>query len=255
MTLPLIMVAPNGARRGKADHPALPVTIPELIACAKECFAAGAGGIHAHVRNKSGEHVLDAGLYKELIAELSVVVPEMAVQITTEAVGLYSPAQQRALVAAVRPTMVSVALREITAEPDERLTRSFFHDCAEASIAVQHILYSAEEVDQIAALIERGTLPKGQIQLLHVLGRYRGDHQTSPSDLLEPLERQKRHGIQADWAVCAFGRSETDCLLHAISSGGKVRVGFENNLHNADGSRALSNSERVREVCGLVQAK
>lgn len=169
MTLPLVMVAPNGARRGKADHPALPVTIAELVACAKECFAAGAGGIHAHVRGKAGEHVLDAGLYKELIAELAVVVPEMAVQITTEAVGLYSPAEQRALVAAVRPTMVSVALREITCEPDELLTRSFFHDCAEASIAVQHILYAAEEVDQMAALIERETVPKGEIQLLHVL--------------------------------------------------------------------------------------
>lgn len=255
MTLPLIMVAPNGARRGKADHPALPVTIPELVACAKECFAAGAGGIHAHVRNEAGEHVLDAGLYKELIAELCIVVPEMAVQITTEAIGLYSPAEQRALVAAVRPKMVSVALREITAEPDEILTRSFFHDCAEASIAVQHILYTAEEVDQMAALIERGTVPRGEIQLLHVLGRYGADQQTLPSDLLEPLMRQKRQGIKADWAVCAFGKPETECLLKAISLGGKVRVGFENSLHNADGSLALSNSERVREIRGLVQAK
>lgn len=174
------------------------MTIAELIACAKECFAAGVGGIHAHVRGEAGEHVLDSGLYKELIAALDVVVPEMAVQITTEAVGIYSPAQQRALVAAVRPTMVSVVLREITAEPNERLTRSFFHDCAEASIAVQHIFYAAEEVDQLAARIECGTVPKGEIQLLHVLGRYTADQQTSPSDLLELLERQKRHGITAD---------------------------------------------------------
>ncbi|MDP4823830.1 MAG: 3-keto-5-aminohexanoate cleavage protein, partial [Aestuariivirgaceae bacterium] len=36
---------------------------------------------------------------------------------------------------------------------------------------------------------------------------------------------------------------------------GKVRVGFENSLYNADGSLALSNSERVREIRGLVQAK
>jgi uncharacterized protein (DUF849 family) len=50
------------------------VTIAELIACAKECFAAGVGGIHAHVRGEAGEHVLDAGLYKELIAAFDVVV-------------------------------------------------------------------------------------------------------------------------------------------------------------------------------------
>lgn len=254
MTLPLIMVAPNGARRGKADHPALPVTIPELVACAQECFAAGAGGIHAHVRDEAGEHVLDAGLYRELIAELGVAAPDMAVQITTEAVGRYAPAEQRTLVAAVRPTMVSVALREITAEPDERLTRSFFHDCAEAGIAVQHILYSAEDVDHLAALIARGTIPQGEIQLLHVLGRYSAGQQSSPSDLLEPLEHQTRHGIRADWAVCAFGRSETECLLKAVTQGGKVRVGFENSLQNADGSIASSNAERVREFRRLVQA-
>ncbi|MEF9602808.1 3-keto-5-aminohexanoate cleavage protein, partial [Paracoccus sp. PXZ] len=93
-------------------------------ACARECHAAGAGGIHAHVRDAEGRHVLDAGLYAELIAELARAVPEMAVQITTEAVGRYSPAEQRALVARLRPAAVSVALREITAEPDARLTRA-----------------------------------------------------------------------------------------------------------------------------------
>ena len=92
MSLPRIMVAPNGARRGKADHPALPVTIPEIVACAADCFAAGADGLHAHVRDGAGEHVLDAGLYAELMTELARTVPGMPVQITTEAVGRYTPA-------------------------------------------------------------------------------------------------------------------------------------------------------------------
>ena len=97
MSLPCVMVAPNGARRGKADHPALPVTIPEIVACAVDCQAAGADGIHAHVRDAEGAHVLDAGLYAELIAALAQATPGLAVQITTEAVGRYSAAAQRAL--------------------------------------------------------------------------------------------------------------------------------------------------------------
>ena len=64
MALPKIMVAPNGARLGKADHPALPVTIAEIVACAAACWHAGAGGIHAHVRDAdlviTGEGFLDA---------------------------------------------------------------------------------------------------------------------------------------------------------------------------------------------------
>lgn len=30
--LPRLMVAPNGARLTKADHPQLPITIPEIVA-------------------------------------------------------------------------------------------------------------------------------------------------------------------------------------------------------------------------------
>ena len=43
--LPRIMVAPNGARRTKADHPRLPISAEEIATTAAACFAAGAGGI------------------------------------------------------------------------------------------------------------------------------------------------------------------------------------------------------------------
>lgn len=251
--LPLIMVAPNGARRGKADHPALPVTIPEITACALDCHDAGAGGIHAHVRDEDGQHVLDAGLYAELMAELARKVPGMAVQITTEAVGRYAPADQRALVARLRPASVSVALREITAEPDTRLTRAFFHDCAGQGTAVQHILYDADEVDLLAALIADGTIPAAPLQLLHVLGRYSDGQISSPADLAAPLSRQRAAGLQPDWAVCAFGPAETACLLAAHRAGGKMRIGFENNLLMADGSIAASNAARVAELASHLK--
>ncbi|MEM8916119.1 MAG: 3-keto-5-aminohexanoate cleavage protein, partial [Pseudomonadota bacterium] len=117
--LPTLMVAPNGARRTKADHPALPVTIPEIVATAKACFEAGADGLHAHVRDGDQRHVLDAGLYRELLSELSAQVPDLAVQITTEAVGQYSPPEQRAVVREVMPKAVSVALSEMLSDGDE----------------------------------------------------------------------------------------------------------------------------------------
>ena len=65
--LPKLMVAPNGARKVKKDHPEVPLTIQETVEVAKNCFKAGAGAIHLHVRNEIGEHVLDAGLYIEAL--------------------------------------------------------------------------------------------------------------------------------------------------------------------------------------------
>ena len=35
--LPKLMVAPNGARRTKQDHPAIPVTLEQTIETAKKC--------------------------------------------------------------------------------------------------------------------------------------------------------------------------------------------------------------------------
>lgn len=250
--LPRIMVAPNGARRTKADHPALPITIPEIVACGAACHAAGADGLHAHVRDAEGRHVLDAGLYAELLAEFARAVPTMKVQITTEAVGRYTPAEQRRLVETLRPPAVSIALREITAEPDARVTARFFPFCAEAGIAVQHILYDPDEVDRLASLVRGGVVPADGLQLIHVLGRYATGQVSAPADLAAPVARLAATGLAADWAICAFGPAETVILAEACRMGGKARIGFENNLLNADGSVATDNAERVAELAGRV---
>ena len=65
--LPKLMVAPNGARKVKKDHPEVPLTIQETVEVAKNCFKAGAGAIHLHVRNEKGEHVLDADVLHQLL--------------------------------------------------------------------------------------------------------------------------------------------------------------------------------------------
>lgn len=250
--LPRIMVAPTGARLGKADHRALPVTIPEIVAATVSSAAAGADGLHAHVRDPDGNHVLDAGLYRELLAELRRVLPGFFVQVTTEAVGLYSPAEQRALVAALQPDAVSVALREITAEPEATVTARFFHDCHAAGIAVQHILFDEGDVAALSRLVAEGAIPAEGLQALIVLGRYTPGQRSAPEDLAGPAAMLLSALPGVDWAVCAFGARETDCLVAAARLGGKARVGFENNRLMRDGSLAPSNAARVAEVAAAI---
>jgi len=256
MKLPMIMVAPNGARRGKADHPALPVTISETVETAKACFDAGARGIHAHVRDENGAHVLDAGLYVELIAQMENHVPDMAVQITTESVGLYAPASQRQLVRDVMPNAVSIALREMLPDDDELdAVRTFYHWADEAEIAVQHILYTPKDVADLLEYVRRGIVPNNDLQLLFVLGRYAKDQQSQVKDMdpfLDVLTTRGKSPEKIQWALCAFGRNETDCLAAAVKRGGKARIGFENSLWNRDGSLAADNAERVRELSAAI---
>lgn len=249
--LPRIMVAPNGARRTRADHPALPLTVAEIVETAKACFAAGAGGLHAHVRDAEGRHVLDTGLYRELIAEMKLAVPAMLVQVTTEAAGRYLPPVQRALVRKLQPDAVSIALREMTSDRDIESAGELYNQACASGIMVQHILYSPEEIVTLEDLVGQGVIPGDDLQLLFVLGRYTENQESSPEDLDAFVNALRESRLNADWAACAFGRHETDCLARAFALGGKARVGFENNFFNRDGSRAADNAERVREIAGL----
>ncbi|MFZ2098933.1 MAG: 3-keto-5-aminohexanoate cleavage protein, partial [Oricola sp.] len=221
---------------------------------AKACFEAGAGGIHAHVRDADQAHILDAGLYSELTAELAREVPDMALQITTEAVGRYKPEEQRAVVRAAMPEMVSVAPREMMPDADTHEAARFYAWAHEAEIAVQHILYAPDEVARLAGHVAEGVIPADGLQLLFVLGRYARDQESDPADLQPFLAALAASGMAPDWAVCAFGRSETAALAAAFKAGGKARVGFENNLFNEDGSIAAHNAARVAVIAELTKS-
>lgn len=255
----LIMVAPNGARRTKTDHPALPVTVREIAAAAVECRAAGAGAIHLHIRDGRERHTLDPRLYREAVdAVKDATDGRMFVQITTEAVGLYGPDEQVATVRAVKPDAVSVALREICpARPDETAAAGFFHWAREAGIGIQHILYSADEVYRLSGMIARRAVPGTRHAAIFVLGRYTAGQQSDPADLDAYLQAVADCAMDTmlDWMVCAFGSAETACLADALARGGHARVGFENSLWHSDGSTADSNAERVTviaDICRLL---
>lgn len=255
ITLPQIMVAPTGARRTKADHPLLPMTPREIAETARECQAAGAGAIHAHVRGDNDEHLLDAGRYREVMDLVAEHAPGMLVQVSTEAVGLYAPEAQMELVRALRPTAISVALREIapTGE-DEPVAIRFYDWCSSSGIAVQHILYDAADLQRLAALVAAGQVDGSALSMLYVLGRYTPGQQSTAADLEPFLAAASLLSQQPEWMVCAFGLGETACLTAALRAGGNVRVGFENNLFHADGSLADSNQSRVAMIRRIADA-
>jgi 3-keto-5-aminohexanoate cleavage enzyme len=250
--LPRLMVAPNGARKTQKDHPTLPMTLDETIQTAIECQKAGADGLHLHQRGPSGAHILDADLYLQAIAALKAVVPDMAIQITTEAVGVYTPEEQRKIAETVQPDHVSISLAEMLSVGERDKASTFYQNCAERGTAVQHILYGPDDLEVFQSMLDQGELVASDLQLLFVLGRYNLDQQSSPSHLDLFTDWLDTINFPADWAVCAFGHGETDCLKAAIEAGGKARVGFENSFFNSDGSLAKNNAERVQEISRIM---
>ncbi|MGX5826859.1 3-keto-5-aminohexanoate cleavage protein [Mesorhizobium sp. 43Arga] len=255
-----IAVAPNGGRRTQADHPALPMTPDELADVAAASLEAGAAMIHVHVRDRDGRHLLDADSYRAATTAIRASVGDrLVIQITSEALGIYRPEQQRRVVLETRPEAVSLALRELV--PDqahEAGFASFLEKLRAERVIPQIILYSPEEATYLAALAGRGVIPFDNLPVLYVLGRYTVGQTSAPADLLPFLAPGSPSF--GHWMVCAFGGQETACVTTAALLGGHARVGFENNLFLPDRALAPGNQDlvtatrRAVEACGLAVA-
>ncbi|MFK0377075.1 3-keto-5-aminohexanoate cleavage protein [Pandoraea sp. NPDC090278] len=246
-----LAVAPNGARRTHVDHPALPMTPTELGECAKACLDAGAAMIHLHVRKADGTHSLEVADYAAGIAAVRRAVGDaLVLQVTTEAVGIYTPEQQIATVHALHPEAISVALREVLPDAAHApAAEAFFDWLWREQITTQYILYDTEDVAHYWRLRASGAIRPGRHWVLFVLGRYSKGQLSSPSDLLPFLAAWQVGadglGEAADatpWAMCAFGPREAECALAAVLHGGHARIGFENNLYLPDGSVSPGNA-------------
>jgi 3-keto-5-aminohexanoate cleavage enzyme len=250
----VLTVAPNGGRKTKTDHPELPLAADELARTAAECLERGASMIHLHVRDAEGRHCLDPEAYRATIAHICEAVGDrLVLQITSESIGLYSPAEQRAAVLETNPEAVSLALGELAPEaPDEREFCIFLSKLKQMRVWPQIILYTPAEAERLGAMVRQGLIPFDRLSVLYVLGRFSVTRTGLPRDLLPFLapDMPRFHS----WSVCAFGRRETACVTAAALLGGHARVGFENNLSLPDGARAASNADLVGAATSAFEA-
>ena len=247
----LIAVAPNGARRSRRDHAALPLTPDEIAETALSCAQAGAAMIHLHVRDDEGSHSLDPWRYEQAIAAVKRRVDDkMLIQVSSEGAGVFTADQQMAAVEALMPECVSLGLREYIKDASAVETGARFLEVLYRNrTQVQYILYGPDDIHWYEYLCQQGIIPGETHMLLFVLGRY-GKQAGHPSQLVEYLETLER---PSSWMVCAFGADELSVMEEAIRLGGHCRVGFENNLEVRMGITAADNAELVRSAADLVR--
>lgn len=245
-----ITVAPNGARRLKSDHRAIPLSPAEIAAEARACRDAGASILHLHVRDADGRHSLDPGRYREAIAAVRDAC-DIVIQPTTERVGIFSPDDMMAVFRGLRPETITFNVNELL-DPDDDAqharVRAFLAEVAEAGTVPQYIVYSEAQVDMLNRWWEAGWLPQERPLILVVLGRYAGSI-SRPLDIMAYLPRIPDAW---QWGLCAFGPPELACVVQAAIAGGHCRVGFENNIVAADGTPLASNAEQVGRLARVL---
>jgi len=248
----MVAVAPNGARKQKTDHPALPITPAELADTALACKDAGACMIHLHVRDKQGKHLLDVDAYSAATQAIrSSVGPEMIIQVTTEAAGIYSIDQQIAVIKGLKPEAVSIAVREFCncADHLEKVAQ-FFAWLYKERICPQYILYSVEDAIGFYSLRNSGIILGDSLPVLFVLGKT-----PSLSNEFYLTNMIEAAGEDIVWSACAFGIDEGKRMLEAAKLGGHARVGFENNTQLISGEVARDNADLVAQLVSSVKGK
>ena len=208
--------------------------------------------MHVHVRDEHQGHSLDVDRYRAAIAAIRASVDHrLIVQVTTEACGIYTTDQQMEMVRELRPEAVSLALAELCPDRQaESMAAEFYGWLRDERIMVQHILYSADELRRFSDLRKKGVITDNKPFVLFVLGRYATDLTGRPEDLDSFVAAAPS---DLSWAVCCFGRTESDAARRAAAAGGHARVGFENNLLLPDGDRAPDNAALVRLAGGAAR--
>lgn len=246
----LLAVAPNGARKTKEDHPALPMTIEEIAQEAKVCLDAGAGMIHLHVRDELGHHSLSVDIYQRAIEAVKIATDnQMLIQVTTEAVGKYSPDEQFGMIHVVNPDAVSIAIREI-GKLDELDIFENFDLMRENNILPQLILYNETDLAKYQYWLDEGILPGNAYPVLLVLGKSHAQGSFQLSDLQNKLEFPASNVM-----VCAFGDEEFAAGKLAIDHDWHVRLGFENNQLLKNGEEASCNADLIMQMAEYIKEK
>jgi 3-keto-5-aminohexanoate cleavage enzyme len=252
----LITVAPTGAESRKADVPALPVTLAELVAAAKECEAVGAGVVHVHIRDDDARPTLDLGRLRDTVAALREGTG-LIVQLSSGG-AVTDPEADRLRVLDAAPDMASCTMGTVNFGDDVFVNRWAFvvelHTrMQERGIVPEYEIFDLGHLAALARLLDRYGLPAGgHVHVDLVMGVPGGMPGT-----VEALVACKTalHDLPAGttFAATGIGRTAVPVLLGALAAGGHLRVGMEDTVTYAKGQPVESNAQLVARASAFAR--
>lgn len=254
MTNPcIICVAITGSVPGKADNPAVPVTVAEQVESAQEAFEAGATIVHCHVRNDDGSPSSDPGKFGRLKEGIEKHCPGMIIQFSTG--GRSGAGRTRGAMLALRPDMASLAVgsnnfptRVYENPPD--LVDWLASEMRTYGVMPEVEAFDLSHIHQAAAMHRDGRI-LGRLYVQFVMGvknampvdRDVFDYYVSTVARLVP---------GAEWCAAGIGRYQLELNEWSVAAGGHVRTGLEDNVRLDRDTLAPSNAALVRravEIC------
>jgi uncharacterized protein (DUF849 family) len=257
MTTPtLITVAPTGAESAKADVPALPVTLDELVATAKECEAVGASVIHVHIRDEKAQPTLDQGRLRDTVAALRAQT-SLIVQLSSGG-SVHDPEADRLAVLDAAPDMASCTMGTVNFGEDVFLNRWEFvvelHTrMQERGIVPEYEIFDLGHLWALQRLLDKYGLPAGGHVHLDLVMGVPGGMPGTTAALVACTSALADLPEGTTWSATGIGRTSIPVMLASLSAGGHLRVGMEDTVTYAKGQPVESNAQLVARAAGFAR--
>ena len=252
----MITVAPTGAESSKADVPALPVTLDELVETAKACEAAGAAMIHIHIRDDDGNPSLDQQRLKDTVAAVREA-STLVVQLSTGG-SVHDGYEPRLRVLDAEPDSCSLTCGTVNFGSDVFMNSwpfmvELYQLTQERQIVPEFELFDLGHVTALNRLLDKYGEPYGGQVHCDLVMNVPGGMPGTAQALVAAVGALP---VGASWSATGIGRSTMPVMYAALAAGGHLRVGMEDVVTWARGVPVTSNAqlvERAAQAATLFQ--
>ena len=249
----IITAAICGAEVTKANNPAVPYTVEEMVREAKLAYEAGAAVIHVHVREDDGTPTQDRERFRVVMDAIRKELPDVIMIPSTGGATGMTP-EERLQPTELMPEMATLDcgtcnFGDDVFENTMPTMRAFGKRMIENNIKPEYECFEIGHLDTVLNMAKKGEVPGAPMQFNFVLGV--AGCTPATVDNLAFLVSKIPAG--STWTVTGVGRSAWAMAAAGIVMGGNVRVGFEDNVYLGKGHKAASNGELVAKVVRLAK--
>ena len=258
----IITCSISGTVANRDQCPAIPYTPEEYAAEARRIVDEGGSMIHIHARTPDGTPSYEIEDFRNITDAILAEVDDVIINFSTGAVGV--PVDKRvAYLRACRPdvaalNMGSMNYAKYSAKRKDFVFKAVFANpfdeiiellqaMNDLGIKPEHECFDVGHVGSLAPLVDMGLLT-APLHASFVMGVVGGVPATARN--LAAMADNLPAG--SHWGVIGISRAQWMLVAAALTLGGSVRVGLEDNLYLPDGTMARSNGDLVAKARDLT---
>jgi uncharacterized protein (DUF849 family) len=260
----IICCAISGAIANRDQCPAIPYTPEEYAAEARRIVDEGGTHIHIHARTPDGTPSYEIEDFQAISDAIRAEVgTDAIINFSTGTIGV-SIEKRVAYLEAVRPEVAALNMGSMNYAKYSRSRKDFVFKAVFANpideivellgemnrlgIKPEHECFDTGHVSSLEPLIDMGVL-EGRPHIDFVMGVV-GGIAARPRNVAAMADNVPEG---AHWGVIGISRAQWVLVATALTLGGSIRVGLEDNLYLPNGEMARSNGELIAKARQMTE--